>query len=102
MRATRRRRTCEHDPEAFSVEDARVEAHQGMHGLVLGGSRDVCMHHQVGQERLDRGFGGEEGLARPPAVETGESDDPLHRGTLLVHPGVVRTVHLPHGIETCG
>jgi hypothetical protein len=32
------------------VEDARVEEHQGSHGLVLGGSSDVSMHRQVGQE----------------------------------------------------
>ena len=51
------------------------KAHQGIHGLVLGGGRDVSMHCQVGQEQLDRGFGGEEVLARPHA---GETDDPLH------------------------
>jgi hypothetical protein len=32
------------------VEDALVEAHQGMHGLVLGGGSQVSVHGQVGQE----------------------------------------------------
>jgi hypothetical protein len=39
------------------VEDTRVEEDQGLHGLVLGSSCDVSMHHPAGQERLDRGGG---------------------------------------------
>jgi hypothetical protein len=84
------------------VEDARVEAHQGIHGLVLGGGRDVSMHHQVGQQGLDRGFGGEEVFARAHAVETDESYDPLHRGSLSVHGVVVETEYLSHFIEEFG
>jgi hypothetical protein len=62
--------------------------HQGIHGLVLGGSSDVSMHRQVGQEGLARGFGGEEICARPQAVDTDESYDPLPSGALRV-PGVM-------------
>ena len=60
------------------------------------------MHRQVGQERLDLGFGGEEVLARPHAVETNESHDPLHRGSLSVHGVVVQTEHPSHVIEEFG
>jgi len=54
------------------VEDALVEEHQGVHRLVLGRGGDVSVHGQVGQERLDFRFGGEEVLTRPHAVETDE------------------------------
>ena len=64
--------------------------------------RDVSMHRQVDQERLDRGFGGKEVFARLHAVDTDESDDPLHRGSLRVHGVVVQTEHLSHVIEACG
>jgi len=57
---------------------------KGMHGLVLGGSRDVSVHGQVGQARLDCGCGGEEVCARAPAVEPDEADDPFHRGEVPV------------------
>jgi hypothetical protein len=67
------------------VEDALVEEHQGIHGLVLGGGRDVSMHRQVGQEGLDLGFGEEKVFARPHAVETDESYDPLRRGSRGSH-----------------
>jgi hypothetical protein len=70
------------------VEDALVEEGQGIHRLVLDGGRDVSMHRQVGEERLYRGFGGEEVFARPHAVEMHESYDPLYTGSLGVH-GVV-------------
>jgi hypothetical protein len=83
-------------------EDARVEEHQGIHGLVLSGGHDVSMHCQVGQERLDPGFSGEEVFARPQAVETDASHDPLHRGSLRVHGVVVQTEHLSHVIEEFG
>jgi hypothetical protein len=83
-------------------EDARVEEHQGIHGLVLSGGHDVSMHCQVGQERLDPGFSGEEVFARPQAVETDASHDPLHRGSLRVHGVVVQTEHLSHVSEAFG
>ena len=73
-----------------------------MHSLVLGGGRDVSMHRQVGQERLDRGFGGEEVLARPQAVEPDESHDPFHRGSLSVHGVVLQTECLSHIIKEFG
>jgi hypothetical protein len=78
------------------------EAHQGMHGLVLGGGSDVSLHGQVGQARLDRGFGGEEVFARPQAVATDASDDPRHSGALGVHGVVVQTEPLSHCIEAFG
>jgi hypothetical protein len=84
------------------VEDALIEEHQDIHGLVLGGGCDVSIQRQVGQERLDRGFGGEEVFARPHAVETDASHDPLHRGSLRVHGVVVQTEHLSHVIEEFG
>jgi hypothetical protein len=64
------------------MEDAFVEEHQSIHGLVLGGGSDVALHRQVGQERPDLGFGGEEVGAGPHTVETGEPSDPLHIGAL--------------------
>ena len=84
------------------VEDVLVEEHQGIHGLVLGGGRDVSMHHQVGQEGLDRGFGRDEVFARAHAVETDESYDPLPSGSLSVHGVVVQTEPLSHVSEECG
>jgi hypothetical protein len=81
------------------VEDAPVEEHQGIHGLVLGGTSDVSVHRQVGQEGFDLGFGGEGVCAQPPAVEPDESDDPLHRGAFSVHGVVVQTEHLSDAIE---
>jgi hypothetical protein len=38
----------------------------------------------------------------PPAVETDEPDDPLHRGALRVHGVVVEKEHLSHVIEQVG
>jgi hypothetical protein len=70
-----------------------------MHGLVLGGGSDVFMQGQVGQERFDHRFVGEEVLARPPAVETDESCNPRPRGALGVHGGVVQTEHFSDFIE---
>jgi hypothetical protein len=60
------------------------------------------MHRQVGQEGLDLGFGGEKVFARPHAVETDESYDPLHRGSLCMPGVVVQTEHLSHVIEEFG
>ena len=76
-----------------------VEEHQGIHGLVLGGGSDVSIHRQVGQERLDLGFGGDEVFAGPHAVETDESYDPLHRGALGVNGVVMETEHVSDVIE---
>jgi hypothetical protein len=73
------------------VEDTLVEEHQGIYGLVLGGGSDVSIEREVGQERLGLGFGGEEVCARPHAVETDESYDPLHIGSLGVNGEVVQT-----------
>jgi len=84
------------------AQDALVEEDQGIHGLVLGGGRDVAMHRQVGEERFDLGFGGEEVLARPHAVEPDEPDDPLHIGSLGMNGVVVPTEHLSHVIEEFG
>ena len=84
------------------VEDVLVEEHQGIHGLVLGGGSDISMHRQVGQERLDLGFGGEEIFARLHTVETEESYDPLHKGSLSVHGVVVQTEYPSHFIEEFG
>jgi hypothetical protein len=79
-----------------------VGEHQGIHGLVLGGGSDVSIHRQVGQKRLDLGFGREEVFARPHTVETGESYDPLHRGSLSMNGVVVQTEHLSHFIKEFG
>jgi hypothetical protein len=81
------------------MEDARVEAHQGLHGRVLGRGRDVSMHRQVGQERLDLGFGGAEVGARPHTVATGEPLEPFPRGALGMNGVVVETEHLAHVIK---
>ena len=81
------------------VEDALVEEHQGIHGLVLGGGSDVALYRQIGQERLDLGLGGKEVRAGPHAVETDESDDPLHIGALGVNGVMMETEHLAHFIK---
>src|SRR5712691_12984687 len=73
-----------------------------MHGLALGGGSDVALHSQVSQERFDLRFGGTKVLARPHAVETGESYDPLHIGSLGVNGVVGQTQHLSDFIEECG
>jgi hypothetical protein len=83
-------------------EDALGEKHQGIRGLVLGGSSDVSMHRQVGQERFDLRCGGEEVLAGPHAVEPDEADDPRPRGAFGVHGGVVEAEHLADFIEEFG
>src|SRR5215831_3147758 len=66
------------------VEDALVQKDQGIHGLVLGRRRHVALEGQVGEERLDLGFGGEEVVPRPHPVEPDEADDPLDVGALRV------------------
>jgi hypothetical protein len=68
----------------------------------VGGGRDVSMHRQIGQKRLDPGFGGAEVFVRPPAVEPDESSDPLPRGALDGHGVVVQTEPLSHIIEESG
>ncbi len=60
------------------------------------------MHGQVGQERLDRGFGRAKVVARPQAVETDEAYAPLHLGAFGMHGGVVETEHASNFIEECG
>jgi hypothetical protein len=57
------------------------------------------IHCQVGEERLDQGFGREEVLARPHAVETDESYDPFYIGSLGVDGVMLQTEHLSHFIE---
>ncbi len=70
------------------VEDALIKEDQGIHRLVLGSGSDVCVYGEVGQEGFDLGFGGEEVLAGPHAVETNKPHDPVHVGSLGVN-GVV-------------
>jgi hypothetical protein len=57
------------------------------------------VHGQVRQERFDLGFGGEEVLARPQAVETDAPDDPIYIRSLGVNGVVVDTEHLADFIE---
>jgi len=66
------------------VEDALVEKHQGIHGLILGGGGNFALQSEVGEERLDLGFGGEEVNAEPHVVEPGEASDPFPIGALRV------------------
>jgi len=81
------------------VEDAFVKEDQGIHRLVLGGGSDVCVYGEVGQERFDLGFGGEEVLTGPHAVETNKPHDPVHVGSLGVNGVVVQTEYLSDLIE---
>ncbi len=81
------------------VEDALVKEDQGIHRLVLGGGSDVCVYGEVGQERFDLGFGGDEVLTGPHAVETNKPHDPVHVGSLGVNGVVVQTEYLPDLIE---
>jgi hypothetical protein len=64
------------------VEGALVKEDQGIHRLVLGGGSDVSVYGELGQERFDLGFGGEEVLTGPHAVETNKPHDPVHVGSL--------------------
>jgi len=81
------------------VEDVLVREDQGIHGLVLGGRSDVCVYVEVGQERFDLGFGGEEVLTGPHAVETNKPHDPVHVGPFGVNGVVVQTEYLSDLIE---
>ncbi len=53
----------------------------------------------VGQERFDLGFGGEEVLTGPHAVETYKPHDPVHLGSLGVNGVVGQTEYLSDLIE---
>ena len=64
-----------------------------------GGGSDVCVYGEVGQERFDLGFGGEEVLTGPHAVETNKPHDPVHVGSLGVNGVVVQTEYLSDLIE---
>jgi hypothetical protein len=81
------------------VEDALVKEDQGIHRLVLGGGSDVCVYGEVGQERFDLGFAGEEVITRPHATETNKPHDPVHVGTLGMNGVVVQTEYLSDLIE---
>ena len=81
------------------VEDTLVQEDQGIHRLVLSGGSDVCMYAEVGQERFDLGFGREEVLTRPHAVETNKPHDLVHVGSLGVNGVVVQTEYLSDLIE---
>jgi len=67
---------------------------QGIHRLVLGGGSDVCAYGEVGQERFDFSFGGEEVLTGLHAVKTNKPHDPVHVGSLGVNGVVVQTEYL--------
>ena len=84
------------------IEDALVEEHQGIHGLVLCGRCDVSVHRQVGQERFNPGFGGEEIIARLHPVETDETHDPVHIGTLGVNGVMMESKHIADFIKELG
>ena len=81
------------------VEDALVKEDQRIYRLVLGGGSDVCVYGEVGQERFDLGFGGEEVLTGPHAVETNKPHNPVHVGSLGVNGVVVQTEYLSDLIE---
>jgi hypothetical protein len=81
------------------VEDALVKEDQGIHRLVLGGGRDVCVDGEVSQERFDLGFGGEKVLTGPHSVETDKPHDPIYVGSLGVNGVVVQTEYLSDLIE---
>jgi len=83
------------------VEGALVEEHQGIHGLVLGGGRDIAVHGQVREERLDVRFRREEIIAGPHAVETDVAHDPLQVGSLGMNRVVVHAENLSDLLEKC-
>ena len=57
------------------------------------------MYGEVGQERFHLGFGGEEMLTGPHAVETNKPHDSVHVGSLGVNGVVVQTEYLSDLIE---
>jgi hypothetical protein len=57
------------------------------------------VYGEVGQERFNLGFGGEEVLTGPHAVETNKPHDPVHVGSLGVNGVVVQTEYLSDLIE---
>jgi len=81
------------------VEDALIKEDQGIHRLVLGGGSNVCVYGEVGQERFDLGFAGEEVLTRPHAMETNEPHDPIHVRSLGVNGVVMQTEYLSDLLE---
>jgi hypothetical protein len=56
-------------------------------------------YDEVGQERFDLGFGGEEMLTGPHAVETNKPHDPVHVGSPGANGVVVQTEYLSDLIE---
>ena len=67
------------------AEDALVEENESIHGLILGGWRDVPLHGQMSQVDFDLGFSRKEIIARTHAVEADKTHYPVHIGTLGVN-----------------
>jgi hypothetical protein len=65
----------------------------------VGGGSNICVYGEVGQERFDLGFGWEEVLTGPHAVETNKPHDPVHVGSLGVNGVVVKAEYLSDLIE---
>jgi hypothetical protein len=84
------------------IEGVRVEAHQGMHRLVLGSSSDVALHSEINQERLHLGCSLHKVRMRPLAVATPEADDPFPRSACNVDGGVMKTESHTALLEECG
>lgn len=61
---------------------------EGEKKIEEAGFTAVCVYGEVGLERFDLGFCGEEVLTGPHAVETNKPHDPVHGGSLGVN-GVV-------------
>ena len=59
------------------IEDALIEEHQGIHGLVLGGWSDISVHSDVGKECLYFRLRWEEVAAGPHTVETDIAHEPV-------------------------
>jgi hypothetical protein len=57
------------------------------------------VYGEVGQERFDLGFGGEEVFTGPHAVKTNKPHDPVHVGSLGMNGVVVQTEYLSDLIE---
>jgi hypothetical protein len=73
-----------HNPQPAAVEQFGDQLRRALHEHEDGGDGNFALQSEVGVERLDLGFGGEEVRAGPHPVKPGEASDPFHMGALCV------------------
>jgi len=81
------------------TQDALIEENQRIHGLILGGWRNVPLYGQMSKEYFDLGFSRKELIARTHAVESDKTHYPVHIGTFGVNRVVMEAQVLADLIE---